>query len=85
MDTAKAAETRRTRGRNEGTATADNFEQGQRVLVDLSAFNGHDGTALGTVHGADDYGRVVSAQWVREREGSTDRAYRRSECSINSK
>ena len=64
MDTAKAAETRPTRGRNEGTATTDNFEQGQRVLVDLSAFNGHDGTALGTVRGADEYGRVVSAQWV---------------------
>ena len=60
MDTTKAAETRPIRGRNEGTATTDNFEQGQRVLVDLSAFNGHDGTALGTVRGADEYGRVVS-------------------------
>ena len=82
MDTTKAAETRPTRGRNEGTATADNFEQGQRVLVDLSAFNGHDGTALGTVRGADEYGRVVSAQWVCGNiEGSANRAYRRSKGS----
>ena len=64
MDAAKvAAETRPARGaRSEGTATADSsFGQGQRVLVDLSAFDGYDGTALGTVRGSDDYGRVVSA------------------------
>ena len=66
MDTTKAAETRPTRGRNEGTA-GSNFEQGQRVLVDLSAFNDHDGTSLGMVREADEYGRVVSAQWVWHR------------------
>ena len=64
MDATKAAaETRPARSaRSEGTATADSsFGQGQRVLVDLSAFDGYDGTALGTVRGFDDYRRVVSA------------------------
>ena len=65
MDATKAAaETRPARSaRSEGTATADSsFGQGQRVLVDLSAFDGYDGTtALGTVRESDDYGRVVSA------------------------
>ena len=44
MDATKAAaETRPARGaRSEGTATADSsFGQGQRVLVDLSAFDGY--------------------------------------------
>ena len=65
MDATKAAaETRPARSaRSEGTATADSsFGHGQRVLVDLSAFDGYDGTALGTVRGIDDYGRVVS-EW----------------------
>ena len=64
--TGAAAGTRPTRSaRTGGTATtADNiFGQGQRVLVDLSAFDGYDGTALGSVRGTDDYGRVVSAWW----------------------
>ena len=51
-----AAETRPARrARSEGTATP-----GQRVLVDLSAFEGFDGTGLGTVLSLDEYGRVVS-------------------------
>ena len=64
MDATKAAaETRPARSeRSEGSATADSsFGQAQRVLVDLSAFDGYDGTALGTVRGSDNYGRVVSA------------------------
>ncbi len=67
MDATKAAaETRPVRSaRSEGMATADSsFGQGQRVLVDLSASNGNDGTALGTVRGSDDYGGVVSAWQV---------------------
>ena len=68
METSKAAvETQPTRrAQTEGTATAHNFSgQGQRVLVDLCTLDGHNGTALGTVRGSDDNGRVVSAWWGR--------------------
>ena len=64
MDATKAAAEKwlARSGWSEGLAVADSFfGQGQRVLVDLSAFDRFDGTALGTVRGSDDYGRVVSA------------------------